>query len=109
MMLAQKLGEDPTLVGQAFNFSNEEAITVLDLVRRILTLMGSDLVPEILNQASHEIREQRVSSAKARRVLGWKPIFDLERGLARTIAWYRTFFGQTKGDSPPGEVDPTRD
>ena len=109
MMLAQKLGEDPTLVGQAFNFSNEEAITVLDLVRRILTLMGSELVPEILNQASHEIREQRVSSAKARRVLGWKPIFDLDRGLTHTIAWYRAFFGQTKGDGRIGEVGPTQD
>jgi CDP-glucose 4,6-dehydratase len=53
----------------------------------------------VLNQASNEIREQRLSSAKARRVLGWKPVFSLDQGLARTIDWYRAFFAE----DPPRE------
>lgn len=97
MLLAEKMASEPSLCGQAFNFSNEEAITVLDLVQRILAAMGSSLVPEVQNQASNEIREQRLSAARARRVLGWKPGCSLDQGLARTITWYRSFLD---GSSP---------
>ena len=61
-------------------------MTVLDLVRRILRLMESDLEPDVRNEASNEIVHQYLSAAKARRVLGWSPLFDLEEGLRRTIA-----------------------
>jgi CDP-glucose 4,6-dehydratase len=92
LTLAEKLAEDRDLAGQAFNFSNERELTVLDLVRRILALMGSNLEPDVRNQAAHEIPRQMLSAEKARRVLGWTPTFDLDEGLARTIAWYRRHF-----------------
>ena len=92
MLLAEKLAEDPRLRGRAFNFSNELQITALDLVRRILDLMGSKLVPDVRNEAQNEIRNQYLSAAKARAELGWKPQFDLEDGLRKTIHWYGAFF-----------------
>jgi CDP-glucose 4,6-dehydratase len=55
--------------------------------------MDSDLKPVIRNEASNEIKHQYLSAAKARDVLKWGPMFSLEQGLDRTIAWYRTFFG----------------
>jgi CDP-glucose 4,6-dehydratase len=58
------------LRGQAFNFSNEERTTVLDIVSRIVRLMGSNLEPEVRGQPSTEIREQLLSAEKARRLLG---------------------------------------
>ena len=64
-------------------------MTVLELVERILVLMGSDLKPDIWNEATNEIRCQFLSAAKSRRLLGWKPSFSLEEGLYRTIQWYR--------------------
>lgn len=93
MLLAEKLAEDPSLAGSAFNFSNELQISVIELVRRILEVMDSDLAPCILNQASNEIVNQYLSAEKARTILGWKPLFTLEEGLERTIAWYRDYFG----------------
>ena len=65
--------------------------SVLDLVARLLKLMKSDLDPEVRNEASNEIRHQYLSAAKARRLLGWKPLFDLDSGLVKTIAWYQEF------------------
>lgn len=94
MLLAERLASQPDLRGEAFNFSNELQISVLDLVRAILTIMGSDLAPDIRNEAANEIRHQYLSAAKARRVLGWKPLFTLEEGLARTVAWYQEFFAR---------------
>ncbi len=91
LLLAERLACRPELRGQAFNFSNEIQITVLELVRRILTLMDSDLQPEILNEVTNEIRHQYLSAEKARRVLGWKPLFMLDEGLKATLEWYRGF------------------
>ncbi|HEY3345338.1 MAG TPA: NAD-dependent epimerase/dehydratase family protein [Anaerolineaceae bacterium] len=92
MLLAQKLAEDPSLRGEAFNFSNEEPDTVIGIVQRVLRLMESDLQPVILNQATNEIPHQYLSSARARTQLGWSPQCTLDVGLQKTIEWYRRFF-----------------
>ncbi len=89
MHLAEKM-DDPRIHGEAFNFSNELQITVLDLTNRILTLMGRvDLQPRILNEVRNEIKHQYLSARKAREMLGWKPRYTLEEGLRETIEWYR--------------------
>ena len=93
MSLAENLASDPSLKGQAFNFSNETQVTVLELVERILKLMDSDLEPEVRNEAVNEIRRQYLSAEKARGVLGWRPLFTLDEGLSATVAWYREFLG----------------
>lgn len=90
-MLAERLANDPPLAGEAFNFSNETQVSVIELVRTILALMGSNLEPDVRNEAVHEIRVQYLSAKKARERLGWRPEFTLEQGLERTIAWYREF------------------
>jgi CDP-glucose 4,6-dehydratase len=93
MQLAEQLTNNPELKGEAFNFSNESQVTVLEVVDSILSLMGSNLVPEVLNEASNEIRHQYLDATKARRMLDWSPLFNLDEGLERTIAWYKTFLG----------------
>ena len=95
MLLAEKMTERPDLCGEAFNFSNEEPLSVLDLTEKILRLMESDAEPEIRNESTNEIRHQYLSAAKARKILGWRPMFSLEEGLRKTIAWYRDYLGKT--------------
>jgi len=92
MLLAEQLELRPDIRGQAFNFSNELRITVLELVHKIIALMGSDLEPEVRNEASHEIRVQYLDASKARTLFSWKPLFSLESGLDATLRWYRQFF-----------------
>ncbi|MCW3473928.1 NAD-dependent epimerase/dehydratase family protein [Limobrevibacterium gyesilva] len=91
LLLAEKLAENPELRGEAFNFSNENQITVLDMVGRITRLMGLDIEPDVRNEASNEILHQYLSAEKARRLLDWSPRFTTEEGLTRTIDWYRSF------------------
>jgi CDP-glucose 4,6-dehydratase len=91
MLLAEKMAGNPALAGHAFNFSNEIQVPVRELVERILRAMGSDLEPEIRDEARHEIRHQYLSAAKAREMLGWNPLFTLDEGLERTVSWYRDF------------------
>ena len=91
MLVAEQLAGRPELKGQAFNFSNEIQVNVLQFAEMILGLMGSDLEPDIRNEATGEIRHQYLSAKKAREALGWKPLFTLEEALQRTIEWYREF------------------
>jgi len=92
--LAEALASDKSLAGEAFNFSNELQITVLDFVHTILQQMGSPLNPDVRNEASGEIRVQYLSAEKARTRLNWTPSYSLEEGLTRTIAWYKYFLQQ---------------
>ena len=90
-LLAEKIACNPKLHGHAFNFSTETPVSVLEIVERIIALMRSKLKPIIRNEANNEIREQYLSSLKARKLLKWKPLFSLDEGLKRTISWYRDF------------------
>ena len=92
IMLAEKVAGNSALHGEAFNFSNENPVSVLEIVERIIKLMDFKLKPIILNEASNEIREQYLSSSKARKLLKWKPLVTLDEGLSRTISWYKDFF-----------------
>jgi len=85
---AHAVATRPELAGEAFNFANDERLTVLQIVERILKQMRSDLEPVVRNEALNEIRLQTMSSAKAKHRLGWSPRFDMAEGLERTIAWY---------------------
>ena len=96
LLLAEKLAADPTLKGEAFNFSNEVQLTVLELVEKLLGLMGSRLTPDVRNEASNEIRHQSLSAAKAREKLDWRPLFTLEEGLRKTISWYSNVIATRK-------------
>lgn len=92
MLLAEELHRNRQLAGQAFNFSNETQATVKDIANKILVLMNSDLELDIRNEVTNEIRHQYLSAARARRELGWRPLFTLDEGLVKTIDWYRKFF-----------------
>ena len=98
--LAEQLIRRPELIGKAYNFSNELQITVLELVERILQRMGAGVTPDIHGEATHEIRNQYLSAAKAREELGWSPQFTLEEGLERTIEWYRAYLGASDETMP---------
>jgi len=84
----------PDVAGEAFNFASGAQVSVLEVVTLIAKLMGGQLPePRVLNIAKNEIKEQRLSTEKAKRVLGWKSRISLEDGLRSTIEWYRSYLG----------------
>lgn len=85
--------------GEAFNFSNEEPLTVLELVERIIKISGkTDLSPKITGNKMQigEIHEQFLSSKKAREILSWEPAYTIDDGLKETLEWYNAFFEEDK-------------
>jgi CDP-glucose 4,6-dehydratase len=102
VLLAEQLAAHPELRGEAFNFSYDAKLTVLDLVDLIVNLMGSTLTPVVQNIATGEIPVQRLNPSKARERLGWRPTYTLDEGLGRTIGWYQQFLGGSTGESTNG-------
>jgi CDP-glucose 4,6-dehydratase len=94
LRVAEALADDEGVGGQGINVSYEQPQSVLELVERLLRLMGrTDLRPRILNEAHNEIRDQYLDASRARKLLGWSPRVALDRGLERTVEWYRAFLG----------------
>ncbi len=76
--------------GGAFNFGTAKPISAIALFKNIAKLCGKPgAKPKILGTAKNEIDRQFLSIEKAGEVLGWHPEFALEKGLARTIKWYK--------------------
>jgi nucleoside-diphosphate-sugar epimerase len=83
--------ERPEAVGNAFNVGNpRSSVTVFDLAHRIKRLTGcpGEIVFQPLHYTDVELRIPNVD--KARELLGFEARVELDEGLARTIAWYRS-------------------
>ncbi len=79
------------LEGEAFNFSNDRPLSVLDVFKRISSNVNKKNVePRILNEAQFEIKHQYLSSQKAKDILSWESQFSIDEGLKDTISWYAT-------------------
>jgi len=79
------------LYGEAFNFSDENPISVLNLVKKVYQISGKRPNYRVLNKAKYEIKKQYLSSVKARKILGWKAKNNLEQGLKKTFDWYKGY------------------
>jgi len=81
--------------GEAFNFSTESRMAVIEIVNKIRSIMSKeDLEPQILNLNLKEIPEQSLSAKKAHEILGWYSKYNLEKGLSETVDWYKNYFNK---------------
>jgi nucleoside-diphosphate-sugar epimerase len=81
----------PEAVGQSFNVGNpRSAVTIFDLAQRVKRLTGcpGEIVFQPLHYADVELRIPNVEKAKEQ--LGFEAKVELDEGLERTIAWYRS-------------------
>jgi CDP-glucose 4,6-dehydratase len=97
LLLAEKIDE---VTGEAFNFGAGERLSMIDLVRRIISLAGKEgrLEPLVLLQRKieREIDAQYLSADKAEARLGWRAEVSLDEGLKRSIEWYRAHLDQVQ-------------
>lgn len=87
VLLAEKMRK-LNLSGKSFNFSYSKPLKVVELVNLIFRTVGKTADYQILNQVKYEIKNQYLSSRKARIELGWKPKFSVLTGLAKTLNAY---------------------
>jgi len=79
--------------GQAFNLGSGKSISVLELTKKIGTIVGKDVSFAVLKEAQNIIDDQYLDIGKAMNILGWQPRYTLEAGLKESVAWYKEYFG----------------
>jgi dTDP-glucose 4,6-dehydratase len=74
--------------GEIYNISSGNELTNIEVVRRVLELMGKplSLIEHVEDRPGHDLRYS-LDSTKIRG-LEWRPRHDFDGALRRTIEWY---------------------
>lgn len=88
-----RIAESPGAAGQVVNIGSGIEVTIDDLARTILGILGVEL-PIVSNDdrrrpEASEVARLCADNDKARRLLGWEPRFTLREGLVQTIDWVK--------------------
>lgn len=102
LMLASRLWSEPEKYSGAWNFGPAagSACSVAEVVQEIIRLWGQGQCKESDRKSSGEARETkclRLCSDKAMSLLTWRPQWELQTALRRTIEWYRAFYALSSG------------
>ena len=73
---------------RAFNIGTGVETSVTELARVLRRVAKSEVAVEHLPKRPGEQQRSVVSIAKAGSLLGWRPRYSLEEGLARTFQWF---------------------
>ena len=79
--------------GQTYNISANNEINNLEIVNKILEIMGksSDLIEFVEDRPGHDQRYS-LDSSKIKNEFGWSTKINFEDGLRKTIEWYEQNF-----------------
>jgi dTDP-glucose 4,6-dehydratase len=75
--------------GEVYNLApalTSEAVTE-DVIERVRELVGHGQIEKVDDRKSYDLRYW-MDNAKARRLLGWEPQYDLEEAIRATVTWY---------------------
>ena len=80
---------DKGAIGEVYNIGGENEWQNIDIVRRILSLLGKDeeLIQFVKDRPGHD-RRYAIDPSRIRDVLGWAPAHKFEEGLEQTVHWY---------------------
>ncbi len=94
LLLAQRMAENPGTYSEAWNFGPEESsfLPVGSLVDRIVKAWGEGRWEEHSKPgALHEANMLKLDISKAKSVLGWSPLWNIDKGIDETVSWYRQY------------------
>lgn len=85
-----RLMDSPDDVTGPVNLGNPVEFTMIDLARAVIRLTGSKSELEYAPLPQDDPRQRRPDISLARQLLDWQPSVELDDGLERTIAYFRS-------------------
>jgi len=89
-----RLMESPDSETGPVNLGNPAENTILQLAQKIVAMTGSQSKIEMRPLPSDDPRQRNPDISKARKELQWEPKVPLEKGLEKTIAYFRSIVGE---------------
>lgn len=83
--------ETPSLVGKALNVGSGSSIKIIDLAKLIAKIANKPLKIKQLPARAGELKKLQGDITQASK-LGYKPKYDLEKGLTEYINWFRSHY-----------------
>ena len=83
-----RLIDSERAVGMPVNLGNPNELTVKKLVDLVLAMTGSSSRVTYHPLPEDDPRRRKPDISRAKELLGWRPIVDLEQGLDATIDWF---------------------
>ncbi len=76
-------------VGEVYNIGANQEMTNIDIIKLILNYLGKseELIEFVKDRLGHD-RRYAIDSSKIENELGWKPEFNFEDAIEKTIEWY---------------------
>ncbi|MEO6224005.1 MAG: SDR family oxidoreductase [Vicinamibacterales bacterium] len=75
--------------GEVINIATGGRISLLELVRQIQLILGSNVAPMFTDVREGDVKDSQADIFKARKMLGYEPTVPFEEGLRRTVAWFK--------------------
>lgn len=79
--------EAPDASGEVINVATAGRISLNDLLHTMNRILGTSIEAIYKEARIGDVRDSQADISKARTLLGYAPIVDLEEGLRRTLAW----------------------
>lgn len=76
--------------GQAYNIAYGGREYLIDIYYSLTSALGIDIKPNFGPDRKGDIKHSNAEISKAKRLLGYDPEYDFDRGLQEAIDWYKT-------------------
>ena len=76
--------------GQAYNIAYGGREYLIDIYYSLTNALGIDIKPNFGPDRKGDIKHSNAEISKAKRLLGYDPEYDFDRGLQEAIDWYKT-------------------
>ncbi|MDD2962591.1 MAG: SDR family oxidoreductase [Bacteroidales bacterium] len=87
---AIRLMNTPDTITGPINIGNPGEFTILELAQKVIDMTGSKSKIVFQPLPSDDPMQRQPNIEKAKSILNWEPRIQLEEGLARTIAFFKT-------------------
>ena len=81
--------EAPKAAGEVINVACGTRISLNELLRVMNLIVGTNLEATYKEERAGDVKDSQADISKAKALLGYTPIVDLEEGLRHTLAWCR--------------------
>ena len=76
--------------GQIFNVGSGVAVSLLDLLKELNAILGTNVAPIFQPARTGDVRDSLAAISRSQAVLGYEPAVSLAEGLRRTVEYYRS-------------------
>lgn len=95
--------ESEKVIGETINLGVGKGVSIRDMVKRISELLGKELIvkqnKDRLRPQGSEVMRLISDNSKAKSLMNWRPLVDLDSGLEKTIAYIREHLSEFKNNN----------